>query len=315
LRSGHNPWLRRDPVLGKSTVYANDLPNAISYNKSILFADDTTVYKTSNNIHTLYESLNKDLECLTEWFKANKLSLNVKKTNYMLFSLHKEVHNNTLLLKLEGKIIERKSSVKFLGIIIDEKVTWGEHIAKVRKKLSSSLFAIRRAKHALTPKHLKILYYSLFYPHIDYGIILWGSASKKLTNQIWILQKKAIRTISGQTYNTPTNPLFSKLRILKFIDIYKFHLATFMHKLYNAALPIPLNRNLVVSHQIHQHFTRNINNPRRPKPRINITTRSIYYSSYTLWYDIDTKFKDIAVHAVFARKFRVSLLNEYSKQE
>ena len=89
--------------------------------KTILFADDTTIFKSSNNIEHLYKAMNEDLKILEDWFKANKLSLNASKTNYILFRNKKsEISNNNCKLIINGEEIDIVSKTKFLGIIIDE---------------------------------------------------------------------------------------------------------------------------------------------------------------------------------------------------
>ena len=84
-----SPWTRpQGSVLGPLLfiLYTNDLPNTLTVSKSILFADDTTIYYSHSNLNTLYTNLNKDLQILNDWFKTNKLSLNVSKTQYMIFN-------------------------------------------------------------------------------------------------------------------------------------------------------------------------------------------------------------------------------------
>ena len=154
-------------------IYTNDLPDTLNLVKSILFADDTTLYYSYPNIPHLYETMNKELDNLTDWFCANKLSLNVSKTNYMIFSnINPQQHS--MEIKLTNKIITKTNCVKFLGVFIDENLKWNEHIKVIKQKISRSFFAINKAKHVLNKKHLVTLYYSLVYPYQTYGISLWG---------------------------------------------------------------------------------------------------------------------------------------------
>jgi hypothetical protein len=155
-------------------IYTNDLPNCLSITKAILFADDTTVYLASNDDKYLYSTMNRELDKLTDWFRANKLSLNISKTNYMLFSHSTQEITNTEI-KLANTIITRSKCVKFLGMHIDEKLKWDEHIKTMKKKISSAFYAINKVKYVLPRKHLNTLYYSLVYPYLTYGIILWGA--------------------------------------------------------------------------------------------------------------------------------------------
>ncbi len=98
-------------------IYTNDLPNCLSWSKAILFADDTTIYLSSKNIENLYNRVNQDLDHLSDWFRANRLSLNVGKTNCTLFKLNNNPINDNLKVKLGHDIIENKNVVKFLGIL------------------------------------------------------------------------------------------------------------------------------------------------------------------------------------------------------
>ena len=177
-------------------IYTNDLPNCLNITKAILFADDTTVYMTSNNMKHLYTIVNHELDNLTDWFRANKLSLNISKTNYMLFShLHKELINTEI--KLANTTIPKTKCVKFLGLLIDENLKWDEHIQYIKNKISGSFHAINKVKYVIPRKHLTTFYYSLVYPYLTYGIILWGATYHVHMSKLIIAQKKIIRTIAG----------------------------------------------------------------------------------------------------------------------
>ena len=177
-------------------IYTNDLPNCLKYSTAILFADDTTIYLSSSDIHYLYKTVNIDLGSMTEWFRYNTLSLNVSKTHAVMF---KQGHMNipyNLNVKIGNQIIERKDVVKFLGIYIDSKLEWHDHINYINNKLNSSLYAMRKMKQLLNRKHLLTLYYALIYPYLDYGITLWGSTHNSYIKTLFIKQKKAIRIIT-----------------------------------------------------------------------------------------------------------------------
>ena len=154
-------------------IYMNDLPNCLCNSKVILCVDDTTLYASSDNIVNLYDLINRDLDNLTDWFRANKLSLNISKTHYMLISPNREINAlNQNTIKIASDVIERKDCCKFLGIMIDDKLTWSKHIDYIHSKLSRSLYAINRSRYLVPPKYLKTLYDSLVHPYLSYGIAL-----------------------------------------------------------------------------------------------------------------------------------------------
>ena len=134
-------------------IYTNDLPSCLDLTKTILFADDTTIYLSSNDHDLMHKIMNDELDRLTDWFQANKLSLNATKTNYMLFT-NRDTQNLNTTLTLGNSIIDKVKCTKFLGIYIDENLKWNEHTHKVTQKLTRSYYAINKAKHSLNKRHL-----------------------------------------------------------------------------------------------------------------------------------------------------------------
>ena len=142
--------------------------------------------------------------------------------------------------------IEKKNVIKFLGIYIDAKLEWQDHIKYIQNKLNRSLYALRKVKHSLSTNHLTILYYSLIYPYVDYGITLWGATYKTHVNKIVIKQTKAIRIMTGAQYNAHTNPLFKQLNIVKLDDLYKLQIAKFMYTFFSQNTPVPSHNTVYI---------------------------------------------------------------------
>ena len=130
-------------------------------------------------------------------------------------------------------------------------------------------------KNILNPKQLVTVYNSMFQPYLDYGIILWGGASNKVLKPIEIQQKKAIRLISNEAYNAHTQPLYKQHRILQIHDLYTLHINRFMFQLHNNNLPISVQNMFISNNKIHDHQTRNINNPHFKYRRTAIAANSI----------------------------------------
>ena len=119
-------------------IYTNDLPNALCYYIYVLFVDDTTLYYSSRDLATAVRNITTDLENLTEWFKSNKLSLNIAKTNLMLFSKKQPKPNDdTINLSLANETINKATSTKFLGMMIDDTLNWEVHLNYTKNKMSS----------------------------------------------------------------------------------------------------------------------------------------------------------------------------------
>ena len=132
-------------------IYTNDLPVSLEHSKSILFADDITLYHSHTDKAILRQSIEHDLKLLNDWFCSNKLSLNVPKTHFMVFCPKKRNDISDLeTLNLGDKSINRVNTAKFLGIYIDDELEWGEHIDHVANKLASGTYAINSAKKILS---------------------------------------------------------------------------------------------------------------------------------------------------------------------
>ena len=222
-----------------STTYTNQpeiqCPRT-HYSVTILpFADDTTLFMSHNDISVLYRDANKHINGLYYWFCANKLALNASNTKYIILrSKYKKTSLEKLTLSINGTQLIRigddceETSAKFLGIYIDEHLTWQKHINHVNRKISRAMFAIKQTKHFL-PRHiLRNLYFTLIHSHLTYGIIAWGNAGQSIIHKTITLQKRAIRIINSAGYNSHTDPLFSKSNILKFADLYEYQCALFM---------------------------------------------------------------------------------------
>jgi hypothetical protein len=292
-------------------VYTNDLPNCLNYSKTILFADDTTLYLSSPDIKYLYRNVNIDLEFLAEWFRANKLSLNVSKTHLVVFKQsHMKIPNN-LNINIDNQTIERKNVVKFLGIYIDSKLEWHEHIKYINNKLNSSLYAMRKVSHLLRTSHLLTLYYSLIYPYLDYGISLWGSTHISYVNTLFIKQKKAVRIITGAKYNEHSNPLFKQLKLLKLHNLHELKVSKYMYCLSKRTLPSPIIQIVTYNSDIHLHDTRNRDNPHINARRTNIAAKSLRHKGPQVWYKLPNLIKTAKSLVSFTHKFKKSIIDNY----
>ena len=141
---------------------------------SILYADDTCVLLNGKNYLNLVKLLNSELDKLSIWLNANKLSLNVKKSYYMVFHRAKLKLDKHAVIKVNGVSLQSTNSFKYLGVIIDHKLNWTQHIAHVKNKVSKGIGIVYRARNYLTKNSLKSLYFSYIYPYLIYCVEIWG---------------------------------------------------------------------------------------------------------------------------------------------
>jgi hypothetical protein len=215
-------------------IYMNDIASVSSTFHTVLYADDTNLTGTINAFNSPAVMINEELNKIHSWMCVNKLSLNVKKTKLMVFSYK---NNRTSLnfpdIKLNNNKIERVSEFKFLGIYIDDKLSWNNHVNYIGKKLSKVIGILKRMKSVLPQAILVQLYNSLFLSQIMYSISVWGFKSRKLFK----LQKRAVRIIHNAKYNAHTDPLFKNIDALKIKDVFHLSLLKLFFKYKNDNLP------------------------------------------------------------------------------
>ena len=162
-------------------IYINNLPNASNL-KVTLFADDPILTHIDKNPNILKQKTDAELKKIEYWIKTNKLTTNYKKTNYM--TITKQKINKSLFFKIkigQNEIIQ-KDSVKYLGIIIDNKMNWTQHVNYLNAKLCKGSWAISKLKKYVNIHTLKIIYYSLIYSHLKYSKTSWGKLLQLLSN-------------------------------------------------------------------------------------------------------------------------------------
>ena len=139
------------------------------------------------------------MKIISSWFTANLLSLNLKKTNYILFG-NKKLSDTCI--KLNNETISRVYQTKFIGVLTQSNLKWNEHISSIANEISKVIGIINKIKHTLSTDHLKLLYQSLIQPYLNYCCIVWASPQKYFC----INSKNAQLLLS---YRDHSAPLFS----------------------------------------------------------------------------------------------------------
>ena len=228
-----------------------------------LFADGTNIYLESSNLSYLEKIMNKELEKLYDWLCINRLSLNVSKTNFVIF----HVPNKPLVTILINKqAIDEAKYVKYLGIlgIINSQLTFTHHINELVKQISRGIGILYKLKPFVTPKILKSVYYAIIYPFLLYGITVWGPACNTYITPIYISYKKRFSDWLPKKINTPTfldhlltHPhSFHKLGILIIFDIYKLQVGKLVYESLNSIGPSKLIIKFTKVSEMHIYNTR-----------------------------------------------------------
>ena len=223
------------------SIFINDLPLATRL-LTLLFADDCTYQSSGPDLFKLIEYLNTELAKAQNWFAANRLTLNLEKTKFLITS-EKTLPNILPPIMIGDYVLERvgneqkEISVRFLGLWVDEDLTFSDHIAKMRTKLSKGIFALSASRNN-TPKRIRLnIYFSLFESYLRFAAVLYGSAPEALLNEIFLMQKKAVRLVSNAAFTAHTDNLFKELGILKLEDLITLERLLLVHRFRANKLP------------------------------------------------------------------------------
>ena len=294
-------------------IFINDLPN-VSDLISWLFADDTALALSSTNIQELEFRFNHEVNKVHDWLLANRLSVHYSdKTQYML--IQRPNLKNRAISSLNFKLfmgvheIEKTDHYTYLGIIIDDKLTWKLQISKMCSKLSSVCGVLSKVRHYLDRAALILIYNSLFDSRLRYGILGWGTAANEHLSKLRVLQNRAIRFITFSQFRSSAAPLYSLLKILPLNEQFFLQKSIFMHSLHYKNLPFVLSS--YCQQPTHRYGTRykTSENYVLPCTKTNRSQRSIKFTGPKAWAEVPKEIKDLAFRKPFSKKHKEHILS------
>ena len=208
-------------------------------------------------------------------------------------------------------------AIKFLGVYFDPCLNFKYHLTTVRKKLSKALYSLRLVKNVLPKTSLVLLYNSLFHCHLLYAVQIWSCTSSGPINEIFKLQKAAVRVINGSAYNSHTEPIFKNLNILPLPDLIEFTKLQFMHRFTQKYLPVSFNntwvRNSIRNIGENEILLRNANQLKLNTHRLSTFAKNPLFDFPKIWELFpDNQLKFIRNTLVFDTKLKNYFLNDLS---
>ena len=282
-------------------IYINDIINSSKLFSYSLFADDTSLLLSHKNIVTLMTVANDEIKKLLAWFCCNKLVLlNVQKTKCIIFrSRGKTIPNDIDTLNVGGHNVVRSEHVQFLGVIVDEHLTWKPHIESVCTKVSRSVGVICRLRYILPERILRTLYNSNVLPYLTYfNVASMGNTFQTHIDKLKVLQKKIIRLVTNSDFRQSSKPLFLQLKLLPLDELVSFNCLIFMFKLQSCPQFCQLKDLFALKSQIHNYNTRQRNLLHRPHVRTNVSLNSFRTTCIKEWNQLPV---DIRNSTTFSR--------------
>ena len=234
-------------------IYINDLGKISKSCEIILFADDTNIFVSAGTQELAFATAQEVLNIISNYMNCNKLHVNLEKSCYMYFNNTRKTENterlNKFVLNISNTTLPQVKNIKFLGVIIDDKLTWQPHLISLVKKLSCCTGRLNRITQFIPSDHHTSLYHTLFESYLSYGVSVWGGAKPSKLKPVFKAQKKAIRVIFGDRekyidkfktcvrarpfseqkltstffIKEHTKPLFNKHKIMTWQNLYFYH--------------------------------------------------------------------------------------------
>ena len=249
--------------------------------------------------------MNQELKKVTAWLTANKLSLNINKTNFIIFKSNRKKLRNKANVIINEHTIDQVKYTKFLGIYIDEELSWKYHINHIASKISKMTGIMAKARHHLTSKTLLTLYHTMIYPYLNYCNNIWGSTYPTRLLSIFKTQKKIVRIMTFSNYNDDTRPLFESLKILNIHQLNTYLRAVFMYSYYHDKLPAFFNNFFITNNALHSHNTRSVSQIHIEFNRTNYGKFSIRYRGAIVWNSLPSEIRNINFYNLFKKSLKL----------
>lgn len=282
-------------------LYINDLGRWLKESKYHMFADDTIIYLSMKNEKELANKLNEEMVRVNEWFCANELKINLGKTKIMWIG-------NTQGLKLEirigNEIIEEAEKVKYLGIIIDNKLKFNYHIDFICGKIAKKLGVLARTGKFLSIWSKKVIYNTIILPHFMYGGTILHLANQTELNRLQKLQNRGMRIILNRNRYTRITEMLEQLQWFNVRQLLEYQVLIFIKKIELNLVPDYFKNILVKNKDIHRHGTRNEENYYLNRKNKSIAQKGILFSGVKSYNSLNKDIKDCNTIRTYKVKLR-----------
>ena len=291
-------------------LYINDLPECLNITRPRLFADDTNLTASGDSMNDAEFAVNSDLENLRNWLIANKLSLNVAKTEFMLIRSKRMIKDSHPNIFIENKQIKQVYKCKTLGIIVDQHLSWKSNTKNICKKITAGISALRRIKPFVDKDTLISIYNAIVRPHFDYCCEVWDVLGKTQSKRLKKLQNRAARVIMSMSNDTDYSIALHALGWEPLKLMRKKAKAKLMYKTLNKMGPESLANLFTYKSEVTSHKLRGISSGLcLPQPRTNNMKNSFMYDGAHIWNYIPSEIRECKSLSCFQNKIATHIFN------
>ncbi len=262
------------------------------------------------NLKTLESNVNTELANISDWLIANKLSLNTKKSSHLIFSPKNKRVNQEVSIQINKENLAEAQSVKYLGVLIDNKLNWKTHVQQTNLKISKGVGVLARLRHFVSKDILISIYNAFIQPHINYGLINWRGTYKSILDPVKKSMKRPVWLINFEPVTAHSKPLFNKLKLLSLDDSYKIECAKFMFDINNNDLEKHFCDMFQLTSTRHPMRTRQATSGSFSQPimRTNAKQNSVINNGVKIWNSIPKDIRFCKSKFAFKKFLKIWLL-------
>ena len=285
-------------------LYVLNLKHANLRAQYFTFADDTVLVYAGEEEGTLTDVVNDDLKLYLNWLYRNKLKINIGKTKYMVFKQkNKSIQN--LNITMDNVALEEVQCIKYLGLMVDNKLGWKEHISYLRSKLMPMIPIIFKSRSYLSEKTKYMVYNSFFLSHLRYLLPIWGTCSNTDLNTVKVMQNKILKILFHYDRLTSTETLYSELRVPKIDVLLELEQIKIVYKFINKTQKSNIPIRLL--NEVHIYDTRSQNNIYTVNTRTNIGLHNPFTQACKVYNRIPDNIKNIGRFPYFVKRTKMYL--------
>lgn len=283
------------------SLYVLNLKCAELKSRYFTFADDTAMVYTGTDEQELCREIDGDLKKYVDWLYSNKLQINIDKTKYMVFT-QKNKRIGNLKLNINNVELEQVTKIRYLGLIVDDRLSWSDHIDHVTDKVVPMISAIFKCRSYLTDKTKNMVYNAFFLSRVRYLLPIWGMCSKIHFNKIQTLQNKILKIMYNYDRLTNTDRLFRELKVHKLDNLLLIEQCKLVYKVLHRHQKS--NVNIILSNQVHNYETRIINNIYQINTRTNIGLHNPIVNAAKVFNRLPSYIKSINSYTLFIKRLK-----------
>lgn len=290
-------------------IYINNLSKLNIQSNLFLFADDTAVVTVGNSWDSVYSLASRELIKLKNWFDHNSLTLNVNKTKCLPIFLRADYGPGQRSLTLHScgssesvgcacQVIETVDQHKYLGVILDHKLSWGPHIQYTSQRVRRMVYAFTQLSQVLPLDLRRTVYFAYVQSILQYGILVWGGASSSLLEPLAVAQRKIIKLILRRNMRYPSNLLYTEFTVLTLRQLFVKDLLLHIRR-NKAKIFVVLNHNLVTRNRLEFGFE-------IPRPCSSLDYHSTFFIAHIVYKNLPQNILLLEPGSVAVYKRRVS---------